>query len=309
MLSLATAALLLAGCGDKFSRENFTQDGYTTIRFQGRSTRSLNLSELFSTGEFPGEAEPLAIPTNGMIIFAINIGNQYLHRLYVAPPAVSVMGTDGEFTVNWTLPNGSYHFYTVGYNQTAKISLPTGNLSGTPLCAIGTDLNSNIRVDLAGVATTIQLTPDTTNCTNSSLPFERGPFQTTRQLLFCTSLPTTSSVAETCTSSTSVGSVKFSIGADNFDPASTQPTRLESGCLPVSTGTVTMPRLPAGNPDLPSQMRIQSEVLAWNSSDCKGSVGGGPPDYVFVFPWGMANATSQTKWNYDTSNVKLFITP
>jgi hypothetical protein len=129
MRYIITILLLIVGvtgCGrlaEKFSRSSSAQ---TTVHFSTPLERS--------------GINPQVVLTNGLMIFAVNAQDSNRRASKYA-----VASTD---QINWTLPNGTYHFYSVAY--------AAAGLQGTMYCARAENVNLN------GTARNVEMTLSTT---------------------------------------------------------------------------------------------------------------------------------------------------
>lgn len=315
---LAAATLLLAGCGDKFSRENFTPDGYTQVVLQkGAALPSLNLMDHLVSLD-PGEASLLGLSLTGdLIVFALNREHpERMGRLYLP-------STTAGLTTTWTIPNGKYSFYVVGYNSTP--------ISGSPYCgsAIGDDSNVGTDVFLLGGSKQVTITTAISDCLNP--PFAPSGV-TSMSLAFCdanTNIASVTSPSASCTPASTVGGIVVEIHAqDEFGgPNYSFSPGLYSACIPLTSGVATLPFVPPGNPASIGATRIKVEIVAF--SGCGPSpnpvlrakyifnTGLAPADASLTMPWNVVKvdfstgtpteASDHAKWAASGSAGRIFL--
>ncbi|MBI2606509.1 MAG: hypothetical protein HYW49_10570 [Deltaproteobacteria bacterium] len=279
--TLATAAFLLAGCGDKFSREDSAPDGFTQVVFQrGAALPSLNL---------------MAASLGNLIVFALNRDDPIrMGRLYLPNPGAGS-------TTTWTIPNGRYSFYVVGYD-----SLPIGGLS-TRFCGRATGDDSNVGTDvfLLGGSKQVTINTATSDCVDT--PFAPSGVASI-SLAFCTAgtnITYATAPTNDCTSSPVFGTASSNIGGVVVEihaqdelggPNYSFGPGLYSACIPLTSGVATLPFVPPGNPASIGTARIKVEIAAFS--------GCGPSPtpvlqakYIFNTGLATANASTTPPWN------------
>lgn len=295
MLPLVTAALLLAGCGDKFSRENFAPDGYTQVVLQNRAPLpSLNLMDQIVSWN-PGEAAMLngLGLTGELIVFALN--RDYPDRMGRRRLGYPDEGS----TTSWTIPNGKYSFYVVGYNPPVAMNYNLMGIGGTAYCGLATGDDSNVGTDVFLLGGSKQVTISTATSACSAPPFAPSGIASI-SLAFCNTSTNLASAldptgATPCTAASSVTHVAVKIHEQDelAGPNYSSSPGLTSDCIALSSGVAALPFVPPGNPAYIATTRIKLEIAAYNNSTC------GAPLAKYIFNTGLAtaNASNTPPWN------------
>ncbi len=256
-LSFLVLGIFVGGCGSTFEK---MEDGMTTVTVSG-PRRNLNMMENFSSPEnFWGTAAPL---NGGGVIYAARVGQ---------PNAIGrrIFGSGGELV--WTLPNGAYYFYALGFEE----PLPTG-FSPRLHCGVA-DGDSAGAVNLNGVSRNIEMALQSSivgggACDNP--PFNPG-----------------ASVSAIALTAPGISSFRFAIFfGDDFDGrGESEPrfTPMSTACFSVlpsiSLGSTGLPgKLPFGVGGVPERP-IKFEILTYSDLGCV------TPLYRYTFPLGIGSA-------------------
>lgn len=257
-LSFLVLGIFVGGCGSTFEK---MEDGMTTVTVSG-PRRNLNMMETFaSPRNFWGTAAPL---NGGGLIYAVRVGQ---------PNAIGrrIFGPEGE--VIWTLPNGTYYFYAVGFEQSL------GPASTNPRLHCGVAAGDNAGgVTLNGAGRNIEMALESSAVTTGACanpPFNPGP--------------TSVSIAVTAPGASTL---KFAIFfGDDFDgrgESEPRHTPMATPCISsisainlLATGLPSaLPYGVGGVPDRP----IKFEVLTYTDSICA------VPYHRYTFPFGIGSA-------------------
>ena len=120
---------IATGCGDGFKRD-LSSVGSTVVNFSSARTEALNLMDALSSidlildgnliSQLRGDLMLLADVSGGLAIYAANADNPALggRRILTSPGQGS--------SINWSIPNGNYIFYLVGWSA--------ANMGGNVAC-------------------------------------------------------------------------------------------------------------------------------------------------------------------------------
>ena len=300
-LILAFLPVLLTGCGDGFKRD-LSSVGHTVVNFASGRTQALNLMDALSdldlildgnlVAQLRGDLMLMANVSGGLVIYAANADNPALggRRILTSPGQGS--------SVNWSIPNGNYVFYLVGWDA--------ANMGGNIACGWA---NQGQPLRLDGGNHTITL--NTFDCATDPFmgPETGGIVSGYTAVVACNSATdlTTQAAGSPCNGAADSSVYEFRLAIFQYDyfgepsaPPLSAPA-LQSACTSVGTTQVFLDHVP-GTMDY--RFRIPMEILLYGNAVC------GVTDVVYKgyhLAWGLGGADADL--GLDASSQQIGCAP
>jgi hypothetical protein len=194
----------------------------------------------------------------------------------------------GAGSVNFTLPNGPYWFYAVGFDQFSTAVTNNVYCGWAPPPNNGPGSNGQWNLDGHDLQVAMQLTAS--NCQVKPFAPTNNPALAIVGLTveLCTAGPIASHGS--CTAYGTLDSIQIAVASEYefggvFSPFSVNgPGNIMSGCQSLTAGAASVPVVAQGGNQEGAEVRIR--VLLYSGASC-----GGAPTKIFTLPFGLAYPT------------------